>query len=283
MRSRNSSTLRTTTPASRNRLGTLASRIAPSSELPASVARSHAPTASACNGSIGPTLGSCATRPPLPPAARTIATSPASVSGPPRPRHPAAASPTAASPTTTTAGPAIPTTQPRPAAPTRATRATAARRAPSHATLRASTRTALARRVSSRPGAGRRVPAAGPGLPAAGWRAPLRHPRSRSSVTSSIPGAIWPGPITGSSSCPLSPTSRPDSATGRPGPSTAATGASATASSSAGGRSSTSGSASACSWGASGVSSGPEAGGSVVTGGVTPVMAIQSSPIWTGR
>jgi hypothetical protein len=64
MRSSNTSTLGTTTPASRNRLGTLASRIAPSSNPPASVARSHAPSASGCKGSIGPALGSCTTSPP---------------------------------------------------------------------------------------------------------------------------------------------------------------------------------------------------------------------------
>ena len=112
MRSRKSSTVSPTTPASRNRLGTLASLITPSSEVPASVPRNNTPTPSAYNGSIGPTRGSCTTRPPsLPPAARTTATSPARVSGPPR--HPAATNPTSATTSTTSAS------SPTPPAPTR--------------------------------------------------------------------------------------------------------------------------------------------------------------------
>ena len=111
--SRKSTTVRPTTPPSRNRLGTLASRTSPSSELAASVARSQAPTPSACNGSIGPTRGSWVTSSPsLPPAARTVATSPARVSAPPPPTHPAAATPSTATNSATTAGRTTPAARP---------------------------------------------------------------------------------------------------------------------------------------------------------------------------
>jgi hypothetical protein len=148
---------------------------------------------------------------------------------------------------------------------------------------------------------GRRFPASAPDL-LAGWRPRLLHRRSRSRVASSIPGATCPGPITGSSSCPLSPISRPDSATGNPGPSVAAaTPGSAGSAGRASERPASTGSGpgtwvptSGAGWSSSGAStSGSAAAGaataaSVISGalgiaGRAPVTAPQSSPIWRGR
>ncbi len=50
IRSRKSTAVSPATPASRNRLGTLAFRITPSSDPPASVTRSQTPTPNACSG-----------------------------------------------------------------------------------------------------------------------------------------------------------------------------------------------------------------------------------------